>query len=358
MQPMVGHKPDRNIESEDLTMEAKLIKIDRNGSKHYEGKVTCDRCGGRGLYAIGTLNGQPLITTVDNGICHKCLGTGWVIEKWIERTPEYQAKLDARREAKWQAKQAERDAKQAEINAEAEAEKELLDRLAQIREEERQAEEARKATSQYLCQIGDKIDMVVTYKKCAWYDRPSFSGYGTETCYIHTFEDTMGNILVWKTTSSLYEIKEGDTVSLKGTVKAHDEYKGEKQTQLQRCKVEVLQKVKELTEAEKKAEQLASIKDGDLLWTLPYRQYKDYYEDCETIVGSYDENRRTIDVIIRAGRLVPSGTRGKHFSGYELTNELGKHICYCAICEENALKRASKEFPENTWTCTKIYNYH
>lgn len=89
---------------------AKLIKIDRNGSKHYEGLVTCDRCGGLGLFAIGTNNGQPVITTVDDGICHKCFGAGKVMGKWIERTPEYQAKLDAKRAERQAQKDAEREA--------------------------------------------------------------------------------------------------------------------------------------------------------------------------------------------------------------------------------------------------------
>ena len=48
---------------------AKLIKIDRNGSKHYEGMVTCDRCGGRGYYAIAMCNGQPVLSPLDAGVC-------------------------------------------------------------------------------------------------------------------------------------------------------------------------------------------------------------------------------------------------------------------------------------------------
>lgn len=96
-------------------MEAKLVKIDRNGSKHYEGWIKCDRCGGRGLFATGTVNGQPRITPVDNGICHKCLGSGKVWGKWIERTPEYEAKLAEKRAKRAEAKAAEtEDRKRAE----------------------------------------------------------------------------------------------------------------------------------------------------------------------------------------------------------------------------------------------------
>ena len=28
----------------------RLIKIDKNGSKHFEGRVVCDRCGGYGIF--------------------------------------------------------------------------------------------------------------------------------------------------------------------------------------------------------------------------------------------------------------------------------------------------------------------
>lgn len=94
----------------DEMANAVLIKIDRNGSKHWRGMVKCDRCSGRGLYATGNVNGQPRITPVDNGICHKCGGAGQVEETWIERTPEYEAKLAERREKARAKKAAEREA--------------------------------------------------------------------------------------------------------------------------------------------------------------------------------------------------------------------------------------------------------
>ena len=84
-------------------MEATLVKIDRNGSKHFEGMVKCSRCGGSGMIIFAVVNGVPVPTIVDDGVCWKCNGSGKVLGKWIERTPEYQAKLDARRQAKWEA---------------------------------------------------------------------------------------------------------------------------------------------------------------------------------------------------------------------------------------------------------------
>lgn len=207
-------------------MEAKLIKIDRNGSKHFEGYTKCDRCGGTGIYAYCVLNGVIVPTIVDNGVCHKCGGSGKVFSKWIERTPEYQAKLDAKRQAKW-------DAECAKIEAE------RLERERKEREE-REAQEAQikalKAISQYVGQVGERLEIKGTYVRSGSWQQRSFGGFGTDTMYIHTFKDADGNVLVWKTQNDVY-LNYGEPVIVKGTVKKHSEYKDEKQTELTRCKV-------------------------------------------------------------------------------------------------------------------------
>lgn len=207
-------------------MEAKLIKIDRNGSKHYEGMVTCDRCGGAGYYAIGILNGSPVLSPLDAGVCWKCRGEGKVLSKWIERTPEYQAKLDARRQAKLDAQRAEYEAKRAEYEAKA--------------EEKRLAEEARikalKAISQHVGEVGQRLTIKGSYVRGASFEVRSFSGFGTETMHIHTFKDADGNVLIWKTSKPL-GMEYGEPVEITGTVKEHSVYKDEKQTVLTRCKV-------------------------------------------------------------------------------------------------------------------------
>lgn len=223
---------------------SELIKIDRNGSKHYKGMVECDRCFGKGYYAVGILNGRPVLSPLDRGVCWKCKGVGKVMGKWIERTPEYQAKLDAKRQAKWDAQQAEIEAKRLEQE--------------RIAEEQRLVEEARikaqKAISQHIGTVGEKLSIKVTYVKTAWFDVPSYRGFGTDTMYIHTFKDADGNVLIWKTSKALcneiktpikgsddwelkYElIEEGTEVTLKGSIKEHSEYQDEKQTVLTRCK--------------------------------------------------------------------------------------------------------------------------
>lgn len=213
-------------------MEAKLIKVDRNGSKHFEGDVTCDRCGGRGYYAIAMCNGSPVLSPLDGGVCWKCFGKGTVHGKWIERTPEYQAKLDARREAKRKAEQEKWEAEQAKL----EAERAEAQRLAEKAEAEAEAKRlAEKAISQYIGSVGERMSITATYIRSAYFEVPSFRGYGTETMFVHTFKAD-GNVIVWKTSKAL-NLECDKEVEITGTVKDHSEYRDEKQTVLTRCKI-------------------------------------------------------------------------------------------------------------------------
>ena len=215
-------------------MEAKLIKIDRNGSKHFEGMITCDRCGGSGIYVWMVCNGVPVPTIVDNGVCHKCFGAGKVKGKWIERTPEYQAKLDAKREAKAAAERAKWEAEEAQRKAEREA-REAAERAAQ---EEREAQlKALREISKHVGTVGERMSLKVTYERSGSWEQKSFRGFGVDTMFAHIFKDADGNVFTWKTQKGI-GIDCGTPVILTGTVKDHTEYKGEKQTQLTRCKIE------------------------------------------------------------------------------------------------------------------------
>lgn len=249
---------------------ATLIKIDRNGSKHYEGIVTCDKCGGVGLIAHHVENGVPSWNWTDGGVCWKCNGTGKVIGKWVERTPEYQAKLDAKAEERARARQAERESKAEEARQEwkerngftpdgvtylflgdtysqKEAIKEAggkydrligwhidhkidgflflavnLDDIAQplingydlttsVKEmdDAKDAEYKRltgKHDSEWMGKVKQRLNLHVTYIRTN-----AFDGYMGRTTYIHTFEDADGNVLVWKTTNVLEYIDENDT---------------------------------------------------------------------------------------------------------------------------------------------------
>lgn len=249
---------------------ATLIKIDRNGSKHYEGFTTCTRCGGTGYYAIGVHNGVPVLSPFDGGVCWECHGAGKVIGKWIERTPEYQAKLDAKAAERARARQAEREAKAEEARqawkaengftpdgvtylflgdtySQKEAIKEAggkynrligwhidhevdgflflavnLDDIAQplingyelttsVKEmnDAKDAEYKRltgRKDSEWIGKVKQRLNLHVTYLRVN-----AFDGYMGRTTYVHTFEDADGNVLVWKTGNVLEYIDENGT---------------------------------------------------------------------------------------------------------------------------------------------------
>lgn len=90
-------------------------------------------------------------------------------------------------------------------------------------------------TSEYFGEVDKRYDLTLTYVRShSW--ETTFA-YNRSIQYLHSFKDEAGNIFVWKTGTSLYNIEENSTVTIKGTVKEHSEYRGIKQTVLTRCKV-------------------------------------------------------------------------------------------------------------------------
>lgn len=217
------------------------------------------------------------------------------------------------------------------------------------------------------------------------FERPSF-GYGMETVHIYKISAEDGTVYVWKTTSAMameipYTGKEGchnfedkngnpidytlpnkgDTVTITASIKGESEYKGEKQTEIQRVKVTDIIRKPEIKIESKKQD--LTLTEGDRIIQMPYKQYKDHYSDCETVNGSFFRDEHTgdsfIKVIIRNGRMKASGVRGQHFAGYEIEwFENGKKCfsSFRAVSEDNALKQAKKAFPNGTdYNCRRIY---
>ena len=236
----------------------------------------------------------------------------------------------------------------------------------------------------YIAAIGSKVTAEVTMVNIFEYQDYKFSYYGASR-YIYTMQDADGNILVYKSGAYLtYKtgeknqygdpveigIRRGDKISISGTVKDHGEYKGTKQTVLQRVRVKALverQPTKQEFNEQKYKEQMASIADGDFIWRMSYRQYKEHYSDCEVLAGSFDDGcdshgrkiaETTVEVIIREGRLKNSGVRGEHFYGFEFRTDNGGLVCYRAVSETNARKQLLKDYPESAnWECTHIYTH-
>lgn len=230
-----------------------LDKVFKNGNIKIKRKTTCSRCGnGNGIFYTHVCNGVPIPSHVDQGVCFKCLGSGWEWTTEILMTPENEAKAEQRR-AKEREKQAEKQKEIDALNAQKEAERKAQEEAeAKARAEEEARIKAEKAMSNYRGNVGEKIDEQVTYLGSAHFEVKSFSGFGNETMYVHNFRDNEGNKLVWKTSTDNFAwklneetnefdriLEAGQRVNLKGTIKAHNEYKEEKQTSVTRCKVTI-----------------------------------------------------------------------------------------------------------------------
>ena len=258
---------------------AVVTKIDKNGTKYwYEHK--CPRCGGSGYLSE--------YSYISGGVCFKCNGSGDYPHTWKEYTKEYAAKLEERRRAKFLKKVPEINAKFFKDNGFNENGEcfvvtgntfEIKDELKEsgakfnytllwhfdkdvdtyktikvtvddicevnafgiynFKEDsnntvQKMLEAAIENKGNYVGNIGDKINIQVTYK--GYHTFETFYTYNGVLNYIYKFEDENGNVLIWKTASSK-DFEEGKSYMIKGTVKNHTEYKGIRQTNLTRCRV-------------------------------------------------------------------------------------------------------------------------
>lgn len=260
-----------------------LVKVDKNGTKYFADDK-CRKCGGKG-FIFGYEH-------IDGARCWECGTTGRVKPyTWKEYTPEYAAKLAARRTDKarkqapeinkkffkkigfdekgrawvvigksfdikdslkaagakydysigWHFDYADNGYNCFEISIADVADKNDNDLWYYKPVDEiedfisaKQTEHAPKTASEYVGEIGDVITATVTLVAIHEY-KTHFSYYG-ETNYIYKFADENGNTLVWKT-ATWQDVEENKTYNIKGKVKEHGEYKGDKQTTLTRCKI-------------------------------------------------------------------------------------------------------------------------
>lgn len=193
----------------------------------------CYRCGGTGWFRCQR---WP-----DGGRCFKCLGAHTLDRKRVDTLVHFarrrkasllaRAKADAKREAQHQAHLA----KQRDITGTGETFDERHARLAREREAARAAE---RAASAWVGKVGDRIELEVTVLFTA---EGRGGQWGPST--VVKCKDDSGNLLVWFASGS-WHIEPGSRCKVRGTVKAHDEYRGGKQTVMTRCKlVEIEQEV-------------------------------------------------------------------------------------------------------------------
>jgi hypothetical protein len=100
---------------------------------------------------------------------------------------------------------------------------------------DQEARVARRANSKHTGVVGKRQTFTATVVRVRSYARPRYASYGDETVWIISMTDTEGNTIVSKSAS--FHAAKGETLTFKATVKAHDEYQGERQTVVQRIAV-------------------------------------------------------------------------------------------------------------------------
>ena len=144
---------------------------------------------------------------------------------------------------------------------------------------------ANKPVSNFYGNAGDKFSLTLTFTKSISYT----SQYGTG--YFHFFSDDQGNIFKWSTNSpmefgvkepnsdytSLHSLDQGAIVKISGRIKDHDEYRGEKQTIITRCKYEVVESKERDRKVAEMNEEYNRNKDYKCPWEKPF---DDLLERC------------------------------------------------------------------------------
>lgn len=272
----------------------------KGGKLYVKATCKCDRCF-KGVYVTRVENGQPVPHPNAQGVCFKCGGSGIITKEVRLYTDEEYEKMVARNEKEREKRAAELEAR---MNAEAAAKsKEWLEKNGfsedgityivtgdsySIKEELKQAgflyspilkwhrgykdnyedrvieiklsdiaERTAWGTYEFKRETSDFIqaqfDALLPPSESEWLDVAekgkvtdldvvfdkffSFDGYyGTSYCY-RFLHGT--NVVTWFT-SKCFNIEAGAEVTISGTVKKFDEYKGEKQTVLTRCTVKDL----------------------------------------------------------------------------------------------------------------------
>lgn len=97
------------------------------------------------------------------------------------------------------------------------------------REKQQALKQSTEQGSVYIGNVGDRVEINVNSVECvtSWETM-----YGTTRIY--KFVDVDGNVYTWKTSNYIADDK---ATKVTGTIKAHTEYRGVKQTEITRCKI-------------------------------------------------------------------------------------------------------------------------
>ena len=276
---------------------------EKNGKMYVSARCKCDRCNGSGIAISHVCNGQPVPYVNDGGICYSCNGAGYFrkeirlytdkeFEQMEKASIKAAEKREAAREQKMKAEYANKRAKWLEENCFNEnlttfvyfpADSfEVKDKLkeagfkfnssllwhaamAPIGNEESCIEVSFNEVGEFSAWgeghfnpdvkkiIEDKIKKARPASKSQWIgeekdkvtDLPvllvSIRGFESRYGYSKVVKFLNGdNIITWFTATDI-KFEPGDSILLSGTIKKLDEYKGEANTIVTRCKLRSLE---------------------------------------------------------------------------------------------------------------------
>ena len=100
---------------------------------------------------------------------------------------------------------------------------------------QKEVEKAKKIETRYFGEVGER------YKDKVIQDVILITSWETQWGYTYIYKIILedGSVLTWKTSNGLYLDRDEEFDKISFTVKEHKEYKGEKQTEITRCKVSV-----------------------------------------------------------------------------------------------------------------------
>lgn len=276
---------------------------EKNGKMYVSARCKCDRCNGSGIAISHVCNGQPVPYVNDGGICYSCNGAGYFrkeirlyTDKEFEQMEKASAKAaekrEAAREQKMKAEYANKRAKWLEENCFNENLTTFIYALSDSYDVKEKLKDAGfKFNSSLLWHaatiptgyeescievsfneigefsawgeghfnpdvkriIEDKIKKARPASKSQWIgeekdrivDLPvvlvSIHGFETRYGYSKVIKFLNGdNIITWFTAVDI-KFEPGDNILLSGTIKKLDEYKGEAQTIMTRCRLKSLE---------------------------------------------------------------------------------------------------------------------
>ncbi len=270
----------------------------KDGKMYTKVKGLCPRCSGRGLIISRIENGQPIPIPVDGGVCYQCLGQKYIYKDVRLYTEKEFAQMEAAKERAAAKREEERREKMVRefaqkkenwlkkngfneegktyvVTGDSYSIKDDLksagyiydkvlrwhcadpgayaDRVVEIDvndvvefsawgeghyftssqefvSNKIAPEPEEGTTSEWVGNIGDRIKLTLTLVKTG-YCTTRFGGSN-----IYTFKDEDGNDITWFTSVALKK-EVGDTFDVKATIKAHNDYKGKKQTLISRATV-------------------------------------------------------------------------------------------------------------------------